>query len=445
MNSSTKPSKKATHPRPNEREPPDKRNCQRTNPEEPSQTVPLTAGLDNALPRVNLTNPTPPHPDYLEPIYSLLSNYKELRDNLTQVRAHEESSPLLRASIDRLEGMITGLQAAINLLPTTLSHQDDPRPPLPETNTVPLQQACHNPKNRQASQQPQPTVRSQIDKIADRKITPDVSRQQIWEPENITLLKQQIHPSIFFRQLNKTLELEFNHLKAPVEAVRRLPRGGFMVQFTPEGLTAICNGLITPTPFRVELATLERWGPNMHRNALTAHPSVVLSGISQDLPESFIESELREYNHIEGINLYANFEAVRRLDRRNPITNKIEPSRSLRLFLSDKKTAEDLVAHGSVSIGGLLAIVRPYNPPQYFCFNCRTTGSHRTRDCRRPSEPNANQSNQPSPQTKTKSSTSQMKQSDPITPPPSRETDQLENALTNCDPMDVDRRVHPAT
>jgi len=138
------------------------------------------------------------------------------------------------------------------------------------------------------------------------------------------------------------------------------------------------------TPFRIDLETLESWGPIINKDPFTGHPSVVLAGISQDLPESFIETELRDYNRIPGIDLQASFVGIRRLDRRNPTTSKIEPSRSLRLFLTDPTATEALLKHGSVSIGGLLALVRPYRTPQYFCFNCRTQGSHKTRDCRRP-------------------------------------------------------------
>jgi len=290
--------------------------------------------------------------------------------------------------------MITGVQTALSLLPRTI-----PQNTFPPTNPQPSPQSRRtttaSPEQLKPTQHannittPRPTIRSQLNSLHKARYPPSNSkRQQIWEPVDTKRKTQTIHPSIFYREMNNALSEDLQ-IKTPIEAVRRLPRGGFLVQYTQEAAALTLKLCTSPQEYNLTLPTLDMWAPTAHRDPLTSHPSVILAGISPDLPEPFVETELKEYNDIPGMDLKSSYVAARRLNRRNPATQKIEPSRSLRLFLDTPGNAKALIAHGTVSIGGLLALVRPYTPPTYFCLNCKKQGTHRTNDCRRPKSPTA--------------------------------------------------------
>jgi len=181
---------------------------------------------------------------------------------------------------------------------------------------------------------------------------------------------------------------------------RRLPKGGFLIQLSYEANAKLASQRRSLGTIRINLPDYGVWEFKPRSNPLSGHPSVVIAGIGPELSEQFIETELKDHNRIPQLNFNIELMGVQRLQRRNPITTALEPSRSVRIYLSDSSVTQRLLEHETVSIGGLLALIRPYNPPRRYCLNCKSFGSHTAQDCRRPtttqnSTPDSRQQNSP--------------------------------------------------
>ncbi len=173
-----------------------------------------------------------------------------------------------------------------------------------------------------------------------------------------------------------------------VELVRRTRQGAFQVQFFADHFTRARGTL---HEHDISLADLGVW--KLCRSSSRSSDdllSVVVSRIpvsmsSDAFVEEFALSNGSRFSGFDSSSLRTSLRSVSRLPRRKVSGSGLSewvPSSSLRCVL-DRKLGETLLASGSLVIGFRYVKVRPYHPPDRFCFHCGREG-HLARFCHSP-------------------------------------------------------------
>jgi len=163
-----------------------------------------------------------------------------------------------------------------------------------------------------------------------------------------------LHPSVLYRLItDKMKQLYCQH--NCVEAVRTISPTEYKIQLSESASRFARQSIVI--------------GPIDNRNWMfspieEAQPSVVIAGVSQDLPIDFILQEIRQYNNWPyGKDPEENITQLTRLSRKCPDSGQYTESRSLRLELSSEFQAY-ILTKGQLMIGGQCAVIRSYHPPR---------------------------------------------------------------------------------
>lgn len=164
-----------------------------------------------------------------------------------------------------------------------------------------------------------------------------------------------------------------------MELVRRLPRGGFRIQFSPQAFSFIQS---SEPP--LELHTFGTW-KLWHSPTPNTCKYLVLNPVPPDISDSELIQELAYANtSVHGMTpseVKTQIRAVSRLQFRHRDTKELQASRSIRLFCEDT-LYEKIFNCSSIFLGHCAIHARPYTPPQYRCYKCNAIGSHKAEYCR---------------------------------------------------------------
>jgi len=333
--------------------------------------------------------PAPNWMDYVSKLQSIVDQQASLLDDLRSVTpADADSASQLSSVLTRMEGFISGLQLSLALSPhvptpaVPSSTSDTPDPKRPRPTPAPKPTPTKPPR--------QPSLPSYKAKLLETKqqaisklqhlhpVPYDPSRQLIYEPMDATYRIQPISDVKFLRDIESCISDDLQ-LSSPVELVRRLPRGSFRIQFSPEAFPQVQS-----SEPHLELRHFSTWQIWHDPNPANGK-SIVLNPVPLDITASDLVRELAYANtsvhHMEPTEVKSQIKQVNRLQFRNRATKELQASRSVRVFCDDQLAAKILTAEG-VFLGPRAIHARPYTPPRSRCYKCNALGSHKADYCR---------------------------------------------------------------
>jgi len=214
-------------------------------------------------------------------------------------------------------------------------------------------------------------------KLAAMKPKPDAKRQVIYEPTNPEKRKEHISNLFFIRELASALI--DTGLRNPVEALWRLPRGGFRIQLVGKAMEWLKEKGM-PSIHTLSYGEWTHWTPKPTRQ------SVVMDPIHTDVSLEDLQQELKEPSaHIAltAADVDGHIHAMERMKYRDRTTGELRDSKKIRLYVDDE-LFKKLVSSGGFLLGYQSVHIREYQRPQYRCFNCNQVGTHRSYECRQP-------------------------------------------------------------
>ena len=292
----------------------------------------------------------------------------------------------LNAAALMLEGLIGSLRIALMTQPPP--RQAEERIPIPPTRKKSYRDRARrspwdDPPNRRKTPEPVKQAREEARKLlAPPRV--DLTRSGIWVPECEGFRRMEICLIQFEREITTAiaarLPAQLKSLKH-VEFLRRLERGGFKIQLAEETWEYLHNS----GDMTITTASKGTW-KMLDPPTGPLGPSLVIQEVDKSITVTEVKEEIAsrniEIHHMEANNAFENIIHVSRMKWRNPTTNSLEDSRSIRIHLKPE-LHEGIAKQGAIAIVGYrLCHVREFEPPKKKCLNCGRLGFHTANEYR---------------------------------------------------------------